>query len=66
MSLLINITALETREKGRAKLLLLYIETKYKGGKNVSLVTRHMVMLHSTEILVLGILQSVYVNFYST
>lgn len=56
MSLLINITALETRDKREeGKIVVLYLETKYTGKKDVSLVTRHMVMSHSTKILVQGI-----------
>lgn len=56
MSLLINITALETRDKREeGKIVVSLFRNKEHGEKNVSLVTRHMVMSHSTKILVQGI-----------
>lgn len=67
MSLLINITALETRDKREeGKIVVALFRNKVHGGKNVSLITRHMVMSHSTTISVQGIQQSVSANFYST
>lgn len=67
MSLLINITALERRDKREeGKTVVALFRNKVHGEKNVSLVTGHMVMSHSTMILVQGIQQSVSANFYST
>lgn len=67
MSLLINITALETRDKREeGKIAVALFRNKVHGEENVSPVTRHMAMSHSTKILVQGIQQSVSVNFYNT
>lgn len=56
MSLLVNITALETRDKREeGKIVVSLFRNKVHGGKNVSLVTKHTVKSHSTKMLVQGI-----------
>lgn len=53
VSLLINITALETRYKREeGKIVVALFRNKVQGEKNVSLVTKHMAMSLSTKILV--------------
>lgn len=54
VSLLINITALETRYKREeGKIVVALFRNKVHGGKkNVLLVTKHMAMSLSTKILV--------------
>jgi len=56
MSVLINITALEARDKREeGKIVVALFRNKVHGEKAVSPVTRHMVMSHSTRILVQGV-----------